>query len=317
MKLLLVKPRGFCAGVVRAIDIVNIALEHYGTPLYVRKEIVHNQSVVSDFKEKGVVFIEELDEVPQDSVVIFSAHGVSPVVRQAAKEKKLHVIDATCPLVTKVHAEVHRYKKQGYSILLIGHADHDEVEGTMGEAPDIMQLIETEGDAQSVEIPDPEKVVVLSQTTLSVDETKGLIDILQTRFPKLTRPAKGDICYATQNRQDAVKQLASLEIGLLLVVGSKNSSNSARLCEVARSFDIQAHLIDTTSEIDMQWLENKKTLGLSAGASAPEYLVQEVVSFLESQGAVVQEIETVIEDVHFALPRNLKSNHKKLPTLSV
>ncbi|MCB1198287.1 MAG: 4-hydroxy-3-methylbut-2-enyl diphosphate reductase [Deltaproteobacteria bacterium] len=305
MKLLLVKPRGFCAGVVRAIDIVDIALENYGTPLYVRKEIVHNQSVVSQFREKGVVFIDELDEAPKGSVVIFSAHGVSPEVRQQALKKNLHVIDATCPLVTKVHSEVHKYEKQGYSILLIGHADHDEVEGTMGEAPEIMQLVETEDDAQTVQVPDPTKVVVLTQTTLSVDETKGLVEILTSRFPELTRPPKGDICYATQNRQDAVKHLATMDMDLLLVVGSKNSSNSARLCEVARSYHIESHLIDNVEEINPAWIENKKVVGLSAGASAPEYLVQEVVTFLQAQGATAEEVETIEEDVHFALPKEL------------
>ncbi|MCB0272338.1 MAG: 4-hydroxy-3-methylbut-2-enyl diphosphate reductase [Bdellovibrionales bacterium] len=315
MKLLLVKPRGFCAGVVRAIDIVDIALTNYGTPLYVRKEIVHNQSVVSNFKAKGVIFIDELDEAPEKSVVVFSAHGVSPEVRKRAQEKQLHIIDATCPLVTKVHSEVHKYKKQGYSILLIGHADHDEVEGTMGEAPEIMQLVETEEDAKSVHVADPSKVVVLTQTTLSVDETKGLIEILQSRFPKLTRPPKGDICYATQNRQDAVKHLATLNIDLLLVVGSKNSSNSARLCEVARSYKIESHLIDNVHEIQNEWLEGKTMIGLSAGASAPEHLVQEVVEFLQTKGATVEEVETIAEDVHFALPKELVSS-TKLPQAS-
>lgn len=313
MKLLLVKPRGFCAGVVRAIDIVDIALENYGTPLYVRKEIVHNQSVVSKFREKGVIFIEELDEAPEESVVIFSAHGVSPAVRQRADEKNLKIIDATCPLVTKVHSEVHKYKRQNYSILLIGHADHDEVEGTMGEAPEIMQLVETEEDAQTVTVPDPDKVVVLTQTTLSVDETKGLIEILETRFPNMTRPPKGDICYATTNRQEAVKHLATMDIDLMLVVGSKNSSNSARLCEVARSFSIESHLIDNVDEIESAWLENKKVIGLSAGASAPEHLVQEVVQFLETQGAVAVEVETIEEDVHFALPKELTKGATTLP----
>lgn len=305
MKLLLVKPRGFCAGVVRAIDIVDIALENYGTPLYVRKEIVHNQSVVSDFKKKGVIFIDELSEVPAGSVVIFSAHGVSPQVHEKAQKRNLKVIDATCPLVTKVHNEVHRYKKMGFSILLIGHADHDEVEGTLGEAPEITQLVETNQDAETVQVPNPEKVVVLTQTTLSVDETKGLIEILQKRFPKLTRPAKGDICYATQNRQDAIKHLAALNIDLMLVVGSKNSSNSARLCEVAQSYGIESYLIDNASQIEQSWLQNKNTVGLSAGASAPEHLVEEVVTLLEKKGAVIEEVQTILEDVHFALPKEL------------
>ncbi len=313
MQLLLVKPRGFCAGVVRAIDIVDIALENYGTPLYVRKEIVHNQAVVSNFQKKGVIFVESLDEVPNDSVVIFSAHGVSPQVREKAKARNLNVIDATCPLVTKVHSEVHKYRKNGFSILLIGHADHDEVEGTLGEAPDITQLVETVEDAQTVTVPDENKVVVLTQTTLSVDETKDLINVLQERFPNMTRPSKDDICYATQNRQDAVKHLSKMDMDLMLVVGSKNSSNSARLVEVAASHGIEGYLIDNASEIQEAWLEGKERIGLSAGASAPEYLVQEVVEYLQNLGAQAVEVETVEEDVHFALPIELKEFSKPLP----
>lgn len=315
MQLLLVKPRGFCAGVVRAIDIVDIALENYGTPLYVRKEIVHNQAVVSNFQKKGVIFVESLDEVPNDSNVIFSAHGVSPMVRNKAQARNLKVIDATCPLVTKVHSEVHKYKKLGYSILLIGHADHDEVEGTLGEAPEITQLIETVQDAQTVSIPDENKVVVLTQTTLSVDETKDLVDALKNRFPNMTRPAKDDICYATQNRQDAVKHLSKMDMDLMLVVGSKNSSNSARLVEVAASYGIEGYLIDNASEIQPEWIAGKEKIGLSAGASAPEYLVQEVVEFLTEKGAKAVDVETVKEDVHFALPPELKEFSKNLPNV--
>lgn len=305
MKLFLAKPRGFCAGVVRAIDTVDIALEHFGTPLYVRKEIVHNQSVVEKFKNRGVEFIDRLEEVPSGNIVVFSAHGVSPQVRQEAKERNLKIVDATCPLVTKVHAEVHRYKKLGFSIVLIGHQDHDEVEGTLGEAPEIIQVVDTVEAVANLTVPDPDRVVALTQTTLSVDESKVMIAALRKRFPNLTTPPKDDICYATQNRQDAVKALVDKGVDLLLVVGSQNSSNSQRLCEVARALGVEAHLIDRASEIEKTWLEGKNCVGLTAGASAPEYLVEEVVQLLESLGAVSSELNLIEEDVNFALPAEL------------
>ncbi len=305
MELLLARPRGFCAGVVRAIDTVELALKHYGTPLYVRKEIVHNQAVVQKFKERGVNFIDKLEEAPPGSVVVFSAHGVSPQVRGEANDRSLNVIDATCPLVTKVHAEVHRYRKQGYAIILIGHRDHDEVEGTLGEAPDDIQVVGTVEEVDQLEVANPDKVVALTQTTLSVDESKEMIEALRKRFPNLTTPPKDDICYATQNRQDAVKFLVKQGIDLLLVVGSKNSSNSLRLCEVAEALGVEAHLVDRASEIDKAWIQGKKKLGLTAGASAPEYLVEELVHYLESQGAVTKELDLIEEDVNFALPSEL------------
>lgn len=305
MKVLLSRPRGFCAGVVRAIDTVEIALQHFGTPLYVRKEIVHNQAVVAQFRARGVEFIDALDEAPSGSLVVFSAHGVSPEVRKQASDRNLHVIDATCPLVTKVHAEVHRFRKQGYSILLIGHEDHDEVQGTLGEAPEIIHVVGSAEEADRVQVPNPNKVVALTQTTLSVDEASIIIDALRKRFPKLETPAKDDICYATQNRQDAVKALVSQGIHLLLVVGSQNSSNSVRLCEVAEALGVEAHLIDRAAEIDPKWLEGTEAIGLTAGASAPEYIVQEVIRWLEQQGAKTEELDLIQEDVNFALPTEL------------
>jgi 4-hydroxy-3-methylbut-2-en-1-yl diphosphate reductase len=302
IKLLLARPRGFCAGVVRAIDTVELALKHFGTPLYVRKEIVHNQAVVQEFRKRGVQFIDELAEAPEGSRVIFSAHGVSPAVRQDAELRNLNVIDATCPLVTKVHAEVHRFRKNGYSIILVGHEEHEEVQGTMGEAPEAIRVVGSVEDVRNVTVPDPSKVVALTQTTLSVDETRDIIDALRKKFPKLECPAKEDICYATQNRQDAVKILVGKGIDLLLVVGSKNSSNSKRLCEVARALGVEAHLIDRASEIEKKWLTGKTKLGLTAGASAPEYLVADVVRYLELAGAVTEELDLVEEHVSFALP---------------
>jgi len=307
LKTLLARPRGFCAGVVRAIDTVELALQNFGTPLYVRKEIVHNKAVVEGFRARGVHFIDTLDEAPSGSLVIFSAHGVSPDVRRQAKERKVNVIDATCPLVTKVHIEVHKYKRLGYSIVLIGHEDHDEVVGTLGEAPDVIQLVGTIEDVEKLEIPDPTKVVALTQTTLSVDEASVILNALRARFPKIESPAKDDICYATQNRQDAVKALAKEGIDLLLVVGSRNSSNSVRLCEVAQDLGVEAHLIDCASEIDPKWLEGKSKIGLTAGASAPEYIVQEVVKNLEQRGAKTEELDLIEEDVNFALPPELQT----------
>ncbi len=305
MDAVLVKPRGFCAGVVRAIDIVDIALKKFPHPIYVRKEIVHNRAVVENFKKRGVIFIESLQEAPPGSLVIFSAHGVSPAVRQEAKERHVKVIDATCPLVTKVHLEVHKYVREGYTIILIGHKEHDEVVGTTGEAPDKIQVVGSVAEVESITVPDPNKVVCLTQTTLSVDETRDIAAAIKKRFPSLHSPAKDDICYATQNRQDAVKQLIKEKIDLLLVVGSRNSSNSVRLCDVARAQGVASYLIDCASEIDPKWLDGVKKVGLTAGASAPEYLVQEVVQYLSRRGAQSTELQVIQEDVSFALPREL------------
>jgi 4-hydroxy-3-methylbut-2-enyl diphosphate reductase len=305
MKVILVRPRGFCAGVVRAIDIVDIALKKFPHPVYVRKEIVHNRAVVESFKKQGVIFIDSLQEAPEGSVVIFSAHGVSPAVREEAKARKVHVIDATCPLVTKVHLEVHKYVRDGYSIILIGHKEHDEVVGTTGEAPDKIQVVGSVGEVDKLTVPDPKKVVCLTQTTLSVDETRDIAEAIRKRFPQMAAPTKDDICYATQNRQDAVKELIKRGMDLLLVVGSRNSSNSIRLCEVARANGIASHLIDNASEIQPEWLTNVEKVGLTAGASAPDYLVEEVVHYLQGRGATMEELEVVKEEVSFALPREL------------
>jgi len=313
MKVTLVRPRGFCAGVVRAIDIVEIALKKFPPPIYVRKEIVHNRAVVENFKRQGVIFIDSLREAPPGSLVIFSAHGVSPAVRQEARERNVHVIDATCPLVTKVHLEVHKYVREGYSIILIGHKEHDEVVGTTGEAPENIQVVGTVNEVAAIQVSDPNKVVCLTQTTLSVDETRDIAAAIKVRFPNLHSPSKDDICYATQNRQDAVKDLIKAGIDLLLVVGSRNSSNSIRLCEVARAQGVESHLIDNASEIQPEWLSHAQSVGLTAGASAPDYLVEEAVKYLKSRGAVVEELEVIKEDVSFALPRELLAATAGIP----
>jgi len=306
MRILLAKPRGFCAGVVRAIDIVNIALERFKPPIYVRKEIVHNKAVVEDFCSRGVIFIDELAEAPEGSWVIFSAHGVSPEVRAAAQRRRLHVIDATCPLVTKVHLEVHRNLREGFSLILIGHRDHDEVEGTMGEAPGKIQLVETIEDVNRLSVPVPDHVMVLTQTTLSVDETKDLLAAIQRRFPKAQTPAADDICYATQNRQDAVKDLVRRGIDVLLVVGSQNSSNSQRLVEVAADRGCQAYLIDRCQQIQSDWLRDSRSVGVTAGASAPEHLVQDVLNFLQkNHHGELEEVVLREENIHFSLPKEL------------
>ena len=305
MKVLLARPRGFCAGVVRAIDIVDIALRKFPPPVYVRKEIVHNRAVVDDFKTRGVVFIDDLDEAPANSLVIFSAHGVSPAVRDRARERGLRVVDATCPLVTKVHLEVHRFLREGYTLLLIGHRSHDEVEGTLGEAPGQIQLVESETDVDRLSVSSEARIMILTQTTLSLDESRGLIAAIRRRFPTAQTPPKDDICYATQNRQDAVKELLSRGIDLLLVVGSKNSSNSQRLVDVARQSGCAAHLIDQAREIEAAWLTGVQTVGVTAGASAPEHLVRGVVDFLGAHGGVAEEVWVREEDVHFSLPKEL------------
>jgi len=300
--LLLLKPRGFCAGVVRAIDIVRIALEAFGPPIYVRKEIVHNRFVVEELQAKGAVFVDSVDEVPNGERVIYSAHGVSPEVRDASRRRGLRVIDATCPLVTKVHVEAVKFAKEGYSLILIGHRDHDEVIGTLGEAPRVTQVVSSPEQVASLVVSDPNRVAYLTQTTLSLDETTDIIDALRRRFPRIQGPAAQDICYATENRQVAVKQVAS-EADLLLVVGSDNSSNSKRLVEVARNLSTSSHLIDSCRDIKPEWLQDATTIALTAGASAPEFLVEEVVKFLSSQGYEnVREVEVMPEHVRFGLP---------------
>jgi len=300
--LLLLKPRGFCAGVVRAIDIVRIALEAFGPPIYVRKEIVHNRFVVEELQAKGAVFVDSVDEVPNGERVIYSAHGVSPEVRQASQARNLRVIDATCPLVTKVHVEAVKFAKEGYSLILIGHRDHDEVIGTLGEAPLATQVVGSPEQVESLTVSDPDRVAYLTQTTLSLDETKDIIAALRKKFPHIQGPAAQDICYATENRQVAVKQVAS-DADLLLVVGSDNSSNSNRLVEVARNLGTQSHLIDSYLNIRPEWLEGVTTLALTAGASAPECLVEEVLKYLGTKGFdQVKEVEVMPENVRFGLP---------------
>ena len=300
--ILLLKPRGFCAGVVRAIDIVRIALESFGPPIYVRKEIVHNKYVVEDLKGKGAIFVDDVDEVPNGERVIYSAHGVAPSVREASKLRLLRVIDATCPLVTKVHVEAIRFAKDGYSLILIGHLNHDEIVGTLGEAPQVTQVVSNPEQVANIVVPDPDRVAYLTQTTLSLDEATDIIDALKAKFPHIRGPLAQDICYATENRQVAVKNVAE-RAELVLVVGSPNSSNSNRLVEVARNLGTQSFLIDTCQDIDERWLDGVKTVALTAGASAPEILVQEVIAFLGQKGfANVREVEVMPEHVRFALP---------------
>jgi 4-hydroxy-3-methylbut-2-en-1-yl diphosphate reductase len=301
-RVLLLKPRGFCAGVVRAIDIVRIALETFGAPIYVRKEIVHNSYVVNDLAKKGAIFVNELDEVPEGARVIYSAHGVSPAVRQRAKDRGLKVIDATCPLVTKVHVEAIKFAKQGYSLVLVGHRDHEEVEGTQGEAPDVTQVVSTVEEVEALVVPDPDKVAYLTQTTLSLDEAKYMIDALKKKFPNIAGPHAQDICYATENRQTAVKNVAH-GADVVLVVGSRNSSNSNRLVEVSQNLGTSSYLIDKAEDIQPAWLEGISTVAVTAGASAPEVLVQDVVGYLQAKGyGSVEEVEVMPENVRFGLP---------------
>ena len=298
-------PRGFCAGVVRAIDVVRIALDVYGAPIYVRKEIVHNRYVVEELRAAGAICVEEIDEVPPGARVIFSAHGVSPAVRAKAAQRQLKVIDATCPLVTKVHLEAVRFARQGYSIVLIGHRDHDEVDGTLGEAPECTMIVETIEDVDALEVPNPGKVCYLTQTTLSVDETKHIVARLKERFPEIEGPPAQDICYATQNRQLAVKDAAP-ECDLLLVVGSKNSSNSKRLVEVSEKNGVRAHLVDDAGEVEPAWLDGVHALAVTAGASAPENLVQDLIAALGRHGfRRVEELRVKEEEVRFLLPSEL------------
>ena len=301
-RVLLLKPRGFCAGVVRAIDIVKIALETFGAPIYVRKEIVHNRFVVNELAEKGAIFVDEIDQVPEGMRVIYSAHGVSPAVRQHSKDLKLKVIDATCPLVTKVHVEAVKFARQGYSLVLVGHRDHDEIEGTFGEAPDVTQIVSSAEEVKTLEVPDPNRVAYLTQTTLSLDEAHDIIHALREKFPNIVGPHSQDICYATENRQTAVKNVAH-NADLVLVVGSNNSSNSNRLVEVSRNLGTNGYLIDNSDAIDPRWLESVSTVAITAGASAPEILVEDVVNYLRQKGfASVEEVEVMPENVRFGLP---------------
>ncbi|MGD0010529.1 MAG: 4-hydroxy-3-methylbut-2-enyl diphosphate reductase [Terriglobia bacterium] len=304
-ELLLAKPRGFCAGVDRAIDVVHMALELFQPPVYVRREIVHNKHVIQSLAAKGAVFVDEIDQVPAGAVVIFSAHGVSPAVRARAEAKHLRVIDATCPLVTKVHTEAVRFAREGRSIVLVGHAGHDEIVGTMGEAPEHTQLVGSVEEAEKVQVSDPDRVAITTQTTLGVDDTREIIGVLRRRFPKLVSPSSDDICYATQNRQWAVKLLAK-ETEVILVLGSDNSSNSKRLREVAEMSGARAYLIEDASKIDPAWLEKVQCVGITAGASAPEHLVQDVVAYFKGLGVEqVEEIEPVEERVTFNPPPEL------------
>ena len=304
-KVILLTPRGFCAGVVRAIDVVKIALEVYGAPIYVRKEIVHNRHVVEDLRSAGAVFVEEIAEVPEGARVIFSAHGVSPQVRREARERHLEVIDATCPLVTKVHLEAVRFARRGYTILLIGHPDHDEVVGTLGEAPDATIIVSSEEEADRVAVDDPARVAYLTQTTLSLDETSGIVRRLRQRFPAIEGPPAQDICYATENRQVAVKAVAP-QCQLLLVVGSRNSSNSQRLVEVGRKAGVLAHLVDDETDVDPAWTDQVRTVVVTAGASAPESLVERVIASLARYGYHdLEEVRVREEDVRFGLPPEL------------
>ncbi len=303
--LFLMRPRGFCAGVIRAIDVVRMVLANLGPPVYVRKEIVHNRYVVDELASQGAVFVEMLDEVPAGAVVIFSAHGISPEVRAEARERQLRVIDATCPLVTKVHLEVIRYARKNYTIVLIGHRHHDEVIGTLGEAPEAIRLISTVQDVDTLSIPDPNRVVYLTQTTLSLDDTAEIVSRLKERFPAIIGPPGQDICYATQNRQMAVKAVAPRTDGIL-VVGAQNSSNSNRLVEVARRGGTAAYLIGNAGDILPEWIRGRRKIGVTAGASTPEILVREVVERLKEWGFTrVEEVEWVEEDVRFALPAEL------------
>ncbi len=305
IEILLAQPRGFCAGVDRAIEIVERALERHGAPIYVRHEIVHNTHVVAQLRGKGAIFVEELDEVPTGATLVFSAHGVSRAVREAARQRGLNVFDATCPLVTKVHVEVAKMRAQGREIVMIGHAGHPEVEGTMGQADSGIYLVGTPEDVDSLEVRDPEHLAYVTQTTLSVDDAAQVVQALKRRFPSIAEPKKADICYATQNRQDAVKALAS-QVDLVIVVGSRNSSNSNRLREVAERFGVPAHLVEDASGVDPRWLAGSSRIGLTAGASAPELLVRQVVERLREAGAhAVRSLDGVIEEVVFPLPKGL------------
>jgi 4-hydroxy-3-methylbut-2-enyl diphosphate reductase len=305
-KLLLAAPRGYCAGVERAVEAVEKALELYGAPVYVRKEIVHNKHVVDQLRERGAVFVESETEVPEDATVVFSAHGVAPSVHTNAERRRLRTIDATCPLVTKVHVEAKKFAAEDYTIVLVGHGGHEEVEGTMGEAPEHIVLVESEEDVDRLEVNDPGRVAYITQTTLSVDETRSIINRLRERFPEIVGPRTDDICYATTNRQAAVKQLARI-CDLVLVIGSRNSSNSNRLVEVARECGAESHLIDNERQVREEWLEGKERIGITSGASAPEELVQRLIEFFRARGTTeVEELDVIREDVRFMLPKSIR-----------
>jgi 4-hydroxy-3-methylbut-2-enyl diphosphate reductase len=304
-RVLLASPRGYCAGVERAVETVELALGHYGAPVYVRKQIVHNAHVVRDLEERGAVFVESEEEVPEGGTIVYSAHGVAPAVHAASGERSHNVVDATCPLVTKVHVQARRYAADGYTVVLIGHAEHEEVVGTMGEAPEATVLVQDVSEAEALELPAGAKVAYITQTTLSVDETGEIIKVLRRRFPDIRAPKKEDICYATSNRQWAVKELMS-EVDLLLVIGSRNSSNSNRLVEVARAGGVAAELIDDETDIDEDWLDGVETVGVTSGASAPEKLVTRVCDWFVARGAEVVQRPLVDEDVTFRLPVELR-----------
>ncbi len=306
-RVLLAAPRGYCAGVDRAVQAVEEALELHGPPVYVRKEIVHNKHVVRQLADRGAIFVDQETEVPEGELVVFSAHGVAPMVHDNARRRRLRTIDATCPLVTKVHVEARKFAEQGYTIVLIGHEGHEEVEGTTGEAPDSIVLVQTADDVDSLEVPDPERVAYITQTTLSVDETLEIIARLRRKFPEAVGPKSDDICYATTNRQIAVKQLAR-ECDLVLVIGSTNSSNSNRLVEVARELGTSSYLIDNSRQVREEWLDGVETVGITSGASAPEELVEQLVEFFRSRGTQeVSELRTVDEDVRFMLPKEIRT----------
>jgi 4-hydroxy-3-methylbut-2-enyl diphosphate reductase len=305
-KLLLASPRGYCAGVDRAVQTVERALEVHGAPVYVRKEIVHNKHVVAQLRERGAIFVESESEVPEGATAVFSAHGVAPSVHENAAARELNVIDATCPLVTKVHREALKFAAEDYTIVMIGHEGHEEVEGTMGEAPNHIVLVQSEQDVEALEVPDPQRVAYISQTTLSVDETRSIILALREKFPAIVGPRTDDICYATTNRQAAVKELAR-ECDLVLVIGSRNSSNSNRLVEVARECGAASHLIDNEAQVQEEWLEGMRVVGISSGASAPEELVKRLVQFFRDRGTSdVQELEVIKEDTRFMLPKAIR-----------
>jgi 4-hydroxy-3-methylbut-2-enyl diphosphate reductase len=310
-KVLLAAPRGYCAGVDRAVQTVEHALDLHGAPVYVRKEIVHNKHVVEQLTERGAIFVEEETEVPEGELVVFSAHGVAPAVHENAAARRLQTIDATCPLVTKVHVEARRFADEGYTIILIGHEGHEEVEGTTGEAPDSIVLVQTAEEVDTLEVPDPTRVAFITQTTLSVDETAQIIARLRERFPRIVSPKSDDICYATTNRQLSVKALAR-KCELVLVIGSRNSSNSNRLVEVAREHGAASYLLDNASQVEEAWLEGVSTVGITSGASAPEELVSALVAFFRERGATdVSELATVDEDVRFMLPKTIREDLKE------
>ena len=305
-KLLLAAPRGYCAGVDRAVQTVEKALEMHGAPVYVRKEIVHNKHVVETLQERGAIFVEEHTEVPEGAICVFSAHGISPSVRSGAEQRGLRTIDATCPLVTKVHREAVRFAQDGYTIVLVGHDGHEEVEGTMGEAPDRIVLVQNEQDVDELEVENSERIAYITQTTLAVDETAAILERLRERFPEIVGPRRDDICYATTNRQAAVKQMAA-SCDLMLVIGSRNSSNSKRLVEVARDCGTEAYLIDNAREVQEQWLDGRTVVGISSGASAPENLVSELVELFWDRGVRdISEFEVTREDVRFMLPKQIR-----------